>query len=589
MPNATISGWGKCLPPAVLSNHDLEQLVDTSDEWITTRTGIKERRISHVEVSDLAEVASRHALAAAGKTAADLDLIILATCTGDSLIPSTASILQAKLEAWNAAAFDLNAACSGFVYALVVANNMIKAGTHRTVLVVGAEKLHFHVDFTDRSTCVLFGDGAGAVILEATDDDVGMLSSELGMDGSAAGDPLHPERRHLRRPRLSRARGEQVRDGRTGALPQGGGANGGGFGPCHRGSRADPRPDRPVDPPSGQCPHHRRHRPPSRSRLGQGVRQHRVLRQYLRRDHSRCTHRSPRAGRESSPATTWCSRLSGPDSPGARRLLRWGDRVEPIATSDAELPPNTRSTMELLEPNLKFFGRPTRRRLVGSPRKANRTRRRNGEGSLFVSGVALVTGASRGIGRAIAMALGHDGHAVAVNYASRADAAEEVVSEITGGGGKGRGVPGGRLRCRSGRRTLRPGRWRRWDLSAVLVNNAGITADNLVLRMSPEEFDRVIDTNLRSAFLCTKAALRGMIRARWGRVISISSVSGIAGNPGQANYAASKAGLIGFSKSVAKEVGSRGITVNVVAPGFITTDMTGSLSERGQGRACCRR
>jgi len=97
--------------------------------------------------------------------------------------------------------------------------------------------------------------------------------------------------------------------------------------------------------------------------------------------------------------------------------------------------------------------------------------------------------------------------------------------------------------------------------------------------MPPEDFDRVIATNLRSAFLCTKAALKGMIRARWGRVISISSVSGIAGNPGQANYAASKAGLIGFSKSVAKEVGSRGITVNVVAPGFITTDMTGSLSE----------
>ena len=187
MPNATISGWGKCLPPAVLSNHDLEQLVDTSDEWITTRTGIKERRISHVEVSDLAEVACRHALAAAGKEVGDVDLIILATCTGDSQIPSTASILQAKLEAWNAAAFDLNAACSGFVYSLVVANNMIKAGTHRTVLVVGSEKLHYHVDFTDRTTCVLFGDGAGAVLVEATDDDVGILASELGMDGSAAG------------------------------------------------------------------------------------------------------------------------------------------------------------------------------------------------------------------------------------------------------------------------------------------------------------------------------------------------------------------------------------------------------------------
>ena len=195
-----------------------------------------------------------------------------------------------------------------------------------------------------------------------------------------------------------------------------------------------------------------------------------------------------------------------------------------------------------------------------------------------MSGVALVTGASRGIGRAIAIALGSDGHAVAVNFASRADAAEEVVSEIRAGGGKAEAFQAdvsdadqvedlfARVSAALGPVT-------------VLVNNAGITADNLVLRMSPEEFDRVLDTNLRSAFLCTKAALKGMIKARWGRVISISSVSGIAGNPGQANYAASKAGLIGLAKSVAKEVGSRGITVNVVAPGFITTDMTGSLSE----------
>ena len=164
MPNAEITGWGKCLPPAVLSNHDLEKLTDTSDEWITTRTGIKERRISHVEVSDMAEVASRRALAAAGKEPSDVDLIVLATCTGDSIIPSTAAILQDKLGAYNAAAFDLNAACSGFIYALVVASNMIRAGTHRTVLVVGSEKLHYHLDFTDRSTAVLFGDAAGATL-----------------------------------------------------------------------------------------------------------------------------------------------------------------------------------------------------------------------------------------------------------------------------------------------------------------------------------------------------------------------------------------------------------------------------------------
>ena len=195
-----------------------------------------------------------------------------------------------------------------------------------------------------------------------------------------------------------------------------------------------------------------------------------------------------------------------------------------------------------------------------------------------MTGVALVTGASRGIGRAIAIALGTEAATVAVNYSSRADAAEEVVAEIRSAGGTAAAFAADvsdsaqveDLFARVGE-TLGP--------VSVLVNNAGITADNLVMRMSSEDFDRVIDTNLRSVFLCTKAALKGMIRARWGRVISISSVAGIAGNPGQANYAASKAGLIGFSKSVAKEVGSRGVTVNVVAPGFIATDMTGGLTE----------
>jgi 3-oxoacyl-[acyl-carrier protein] reductase len=192
--------------------------------------------------------------------------------------------------------------------------------------------------------------------------------------------------------------------------------------------------------------------------------------------------------------------------------------------------------------------------------------------------VALVTGGSRGIGRAIAIALGAEVAAVAVNYSTRVDAAEEVVSEIRSAGGKAEAFAadvsdGGQVEDLFARvgEALGP--------VSVLVNNAGITADNLVLRMSSEDFDRVIDTNLRSVFLCTKSALKGMIRARWGRIISISSVAGIAGNPGQANYAASKAGLIGFSKSVAKEVGSRGVTVNVVAPGFIDTDMTGSLAE----------
>lgn len=192
--------------------------------------------------------------------------------------------------------------------------------------------------------------------------------------------------------------------------------------------------------------------------------------------------------------------------------------------------------------------------------------------------VALVTGASRGIGRAIALSLANSGHSVAVNFSANSDAADEVVAEITKSGGVAARYQGdvsdqGAVEGLFGSIESDMGP------VAVLVNNAGITRDNLLLRMSVEEFDSVIETNLRSVYLCTKAALRGMLRARWGRVISIASVAGISGNPGQANYSASKAGMIGFAKSVAKEVGSRGITSNVVAPGFIETDMTDALGD----------
>ncbi len=186
MPNAVITGWGKCVPPAVLSNADLERLTDTSDEWITTRTGIKERRISHVDTSDLAAVAGLHALAAAGLEPEAIDLVLLGTCTPDRLVPSAATMVQDKIGASGAAAMDLNAACSGFLYGLVTADGMIRSGSVRRVLVIGAEKLHNWIDFTDRSTSVLFGDGAGAVVLEASDEEAGILASELGSDGSAA-------------------------------------------------------------------------------------------------------------------------------------------------------------------------------------------------------------------------------------------------------------------------------------------------------------------------------------------------------------------------------------------------------------------
>ena len=182
MQYANITGWGKCLPPAILSNQDLMTFLDTSDEWITTRTGIKERRISHVSTAALASLAAKRALAAAGLDAAELDMIILATACPDTLIPNAASAVQLSIGAVNAAVFDLNAACTGFVYGLSVATAMIRSGAMKKVLVIGADRIPYFLDYNQRDVSVLFGDGAGAVILEACDEECGLLAERLGCD-----------------------------------------------------------------------------------------------------------------------------------------------------------------------------------------------------------------------------------------------------------------------------------------------------------------------------------------------------------------------------------------------------------------------
>jgi len=181
---AEITGWGKCLPPATLSNEDLSTFLDTSDEWIRTRTGIENRRISHVNTSDMATVAAKHALACAGKSADEIDLIIIATCSADSLIPNIASKVAQNLGIKAATAFDLNAACTGFVYGLETATRLIQAGNYQNALVVGTERLSFFIDWTMRDTAVLFGDGAGAVILSKTDQQVGLQQAQLGCDSA---------------------------------------------------------------------------------------------------------------------------------------------------------------------------------------------------------------------------------------------------------------------------------------------------------------------------------------------------------------------------------------------------------------------
>ncbi|MDU2065617.1 MAG: beta-ketoacyl-ACP synthase III [Sporomusaceae bacterium] len=181
-----IIGIGSYLPEKEMTNYDLEKLVDTNDEWIVERTGIKARRIAAAEesTSDLATMAARRALADAGVTADEIDLIIVATATPDMLFPSTACLVQDKLQASHAAAFDLAAGCSGFAYGLVTGTQFIKSGCYKKVLVIGAETLSRILDWTDRNTCVLFGDGAGAAVLGEVEAGFGLLGSYLGADGS---------------------------------------------------------------------------------------------------------------------------------------------------------------------------------------------------------------------------------------------------------------------------------------------------------------------------------------------------------------------------------------------------------------------
>ena len=187
MGRATITGLGKYVPPKVLTNKDLEKIVDTNDEWITSRTGIKERHIveDDVSTSDIAYQAALEALENSGLAAEDIDLIIVATVTPDMSFPATACLIQERIGASKAAAFDLEAGCSGFVYSLSVASQFIETGVYQNALVIGAETLSKITDWEDRGTCVLFGDGAGAAVLQTTEKG-GMLAFDLGADGSGS-------------------------------------------------------------------------------------------------------------------------------------------------------------------------------------------------------------------------------------------------------------------------------------------------------------------------------------------------------------------------------------------------------------------
>jgi 3-oxoacyl-[acyl-carrier protein] reductase len=197
--------------------------------------------------------------------------------------------------------------------------------------------------------------------------------------------------------------------------------------------------------------------------------------------------------------------------------------------------------------------------------------------SSFTDKVAVVTGASRGIGRGIALELAKRGASVVINYHANADAANEVVAQIEASGGRALAVQADVSKIEAAEQLIKA-TTEKFGKIDVLVNNAGTTRDGLILRLKEADWDTVIDTNLKSAWNCAKFAISAMMRKRYGRIINITSVSGIAGNGGQSNYSASKAGLIGLTKALAREVAARQITVNAVAPGFVGTDLTSGLS-----------
>jgi 3-oxoacyl-[acyl-carrier-protein] synthase III len=185
--NATITGWGKCMPPAILSNADLATFLDTDDEWISSRTGIRERRISHVPLGELGYVAACRALACAGLEAGDLDLIVFGTCSMDEQVPNMASGVQQRLGAANAGAMDINTACTSYLYGLASASAMIREGVVENALVIGGELISPLMEWSNRSVSVLFGDGCAATVLQATDADEGVIASKLGCYGEVRG------------------------------------------------------------------------------------------------------------------------------------------------------------------------------------------------------------------------------------------------------------------------------------------------------------------------------------------------------------------------------------------------------------------
>ena len=318
MTYAAITGWGKCLPPAVLSNADLATFLDTSDEWITSRTGIKERRISHVPLGDLAYVSSMRALAAAGLDPAAVELIVMGSCSVDDLVPNQASGLQVRLGARRAGAMDVNTACTSFLYSLSSANAMVRTGVVRNALVLGGELISAFMEWENRGVSVLFGDGCAAVVIEATESAEGLLAEKLGCDSDAR-DTLVIEGMGARYAHTGRVYGDtavgvrgpgdlQARSARDGRRLQRRPRDAGGAAGRYR--TRDPAP--------GEPPDHRGGREARRRRYGSRVRQ-RTEATATCRPRPCPWHWSKRWRKAACHPARCCSCLrSAPGSPGVR-------------------------------------------------------------------------------------------------------------------------------------------------------------------------------------------------------------------------------------------------------------------------------
>jgi len=354
MQYAEITGWGKCVPPAILSNADLSTFMETSDEWITSRTGISERRICHCNFSDMALVASRRALAAANLQATEIDLILLGSLTNDSFCPNTASIVADALGASNAAAIDINSACTGFLYGLHIGTNLIKTGAHRKVLVIGGEFISHYMNWSRREVAVLFGDACGAAVLEASNREVGLLAARIGCEADAKY-AIQITNLGSAYSRLSKDflylgwnfEGQEVFKRAVKAMSQ---------------ACLDVLADTglSVQDINLVIPHQANKRIIDALARRVGVPEERVfvnVHKYGNTSAGTIPVALAEALEEGrlSPGDTVLTASFGAGLTWGAGLIKWGERVTPLAESDAELPPCDRTALEILEPHIKRY------------------------------------------------------------------------------------------------------------------------------------------------------------------------------------------------------------------------------------------